>query len=241
MLKVDLHAHTADDPQDLIPHSTSELIDRASALGYDAVAITLHDRQLDLAPWRGQAEARGMVLIAGVERTIEGRHVLLLNFPAVAERVESFDQVRALKREFVGGLVVAPHAFYPGRSCLGRVMDRHPDLFDAVELTWFYTQNTTHFNDRALAWARAHGRPVVANADVHRLSQLGTTYSLIDAAPTPDSICEAVRAGAVTLVTEPIGAVEAASYFASLTAASLRKRWRSLLPLPSRPAGAEQG
>jgi len=240
MLKVELHTHTADDPRDLIPHSTSDLIDRASALGYDALAITLHDRQLDLAPWRRQAASRGIVLIPGVERTIERRHVLLLNFPAAAERVESFDELRALKQEF-GGLVIAPHPFYPGPTCLGRMVDRHPDLFDAVEFTWFYTPRTGHFNDRAIAWARAHGRPVVANADVHRLSQLGTTYTLVDAAPTPESICAAVRAGAVSLVTEPIGAAEAASYFASLTAGSLRKRWRAMLPLPARPAGAEQG
>lgn len=240
MLKVELHAHTADDPQDLVPHSTSELIDRAAALGYHAVAVTLHDRQLDLEPWRRQAEALGIVLIPGVERTIEGRHVLLLNFPAAAERVASFDELRALKQSF-GGLVIAPHPFYPGPTCLGRTMDRHADLFDAVEFTWFYTARTRYFNDRAIGWARTHGRPVVANADVHRLHQLGTTYSLVDAAPTPEGICEAVRGGAVTLVTEPIGAAEAASYFASLTAASLRKRWRALLPLPSRPAGAEQG
>lgn len=239
MLKVELHTHTADDPSDLIPHSTSELIDRASALGYQALAITLHDRQLDLERWRSQAAARGIALIPGVERTIEGRHVLLLNFPAAADRLGSFDELRALKQGF-GGLVIAPHPFYPGPTCLGRTMDRCSDLFDAVELTWFYTPRTRHFNDRAVAWARAHGRPVVANADVHRLSQLGRTYTLVDAAPTPESICAAVRAGAVSLVTEPIGAVEAASYFGSLAAARLRKRWRALVPEPSRPAGAEQ-
>ena len=37
MLKVDLHTHTADDPVDRIPYSTGELIDRASARGYDAL------------------------------------------------------------------------------------------------------------------------------------------------------------------------------------------------------------
>ena len=43
MLKVDLHIHTSDDPVDRIPHTTTDLIDRAAQLGYDAVAITLHD------------------------------------------------------------------------------------------------------------------------------------------------------------------------------------------------------
>jgi predicted metal-dependent phosphoesterase TrpH len=185
MLRVELHAHTADDPADLIPHSTSALIDRAAALGYDALAVTLHDRQLDLAPWRRQALERGIVLIPGVERTIQGRHVLLLNFPPAAERVDTFDALRALKRRF-GGLVIAPHPFYPARTCVGGEMNRHADLFDAVEWTWFYTSGTRQFNDWAADWARAHGRPVVANADVHRLWQLGTTYSMVDSVPEPD-------------------------------------------------------
>ena len=47
MLKVELHTHTSDDPADWIPHSARELIDRAAAQGYDAVAITLHDHQAD--------------------------------------------------------------------------------------------------------------------------------------------------------------------------------------------------
>jgi predicted metal-dependent phosphoesterase TrpH len=240
MLKVELHTHTADDPADLIPHSTSELIDRAAALGYDALAITLHDRQLDLAPWHGQALARNVVLIPGVERTIEGRHVLLIDFPAAAERVDSFDALRALKQRF-GGLVVAPHPFYPGSTCLGRDMDRHADLFDAVEWTWFYTAATSQFNDRAAEWARAHGRPVVANADVHRLHQLGTTYSLVDAGRDVGSICEAIRAGRVSTVTQPIGVVEAASYLGSLVTASVAKSWRTIIGEHSEAVGAQEG
>jgi predicted metal-dependent phosphoesterase TrpH len=227
MLKVELHTHTADDPSDLIPHSTSALIDRAAALGYDAVAVTLHDRQLDLAPWSDHARRRGVVLVPGVERTIQGRHVLLLNFPAVAERVGSFDALRALKARF-GGLVVAPHPFYPAPSCLRGEMERHADLFDAVEWTWCYTAGTRRFNDRAVEWARAHGKPVLANADVHRLRQLGTTYSLVDADRDPQSICESVRAGRLSLVTRPIAVVEAASYLSSLAAANVAMSWRTL-------------
>ena len=46
VLKADLHIHTGDDPVDRIPYSTLELIDRAAVLGYDVLAITLHDLQL---------------------------------------------------------------------------------------------------------------------------------------------------------------------------------------------------
>ncbi|RPJ69298.1 MAG: hypothetical protein EHM24_19010 [Acidobacteria bacterium] len=235
MLKVELHAHTADDPADLIPYSTSELIDRAAVLGYDAVAVTLHDRQLDLAPWRRQALARGVVLIPGIERTIQGRHVLLLNFPPVVERVDTFDALCALKRRF-NGLVIAPHPFYPGHSCLGGEMNRNPDLFDAVEWTWFYTARTRLFNDRAAEWACAHGTSLVANGDVHRLRQLGPTYSLVDADRDVESICESIRAGRVTPVTQPIGALEAASYLSSLLTASVTRSWRTLTDILSEPA-----
>src|SRR5437762_12494430 len=108
MLKVELHAHTADDPVDRIPHTGVDLIDRAAALGYGALAITLHERQLDLGTLAPYATERGITLIPGVERTIDGRHVLLLNFSRAAEQVRSFDDLRRL-RACERGLVVAPH------------------------------------------------------------------------------------------------------------------------------------
>src|SRR3989442_7963855 len=127
MLKVELHSHTADDPLDRIPHTTTELIDRAAGLGYDALAVTLHDRQLDVRRWESYAADRGIVLIPGVERTIEGRHVLLLNFERGTEDVRTFEDLASLKAR-VPGLVVAPHAFFPATSCLWNDLERHADL-----------------------------------------------------------------------------------------------------------------
>src|SRR3954454_17933079 len=97
MLKVELHTHTSDDPIDSIPHTTFELIDRAAALGYDALAITLHEHQLDLARHIPYATERAVVLIPGVERTIEGKHVLLLNFRRGAGDVLTFADLARLK------------------------------------------------------------------------------------------------------------------------------------------------
>ena len=59
MLRVELHAHTSDDPCDRIPHSAIQLIDRAVSLGYRALAITLHNRQLDVRPLVPYAAERG--------------------------------------------------------------------------------------------------------------------------------------------------------------------------------------
>ena len=91
MLKTELHTHTSDDRHDYIPYSTTDLIDRAALLRYDVLAITLHDSWFDVRGVAEYARARGITLIAGVERTIERKHVLLLNFDAAAESVNSFE------------------------------------------------------------------------------------------------------------------------------------------------------
>ena len=216
MLKAELHAHTRDDPHDRIPHSAVDLIDRAANLGYQALAITLHERQLDIRDLVDYATSRGVVLIRGIERTIEGAHVLLLNFGRETETVESFEALAALRKATPNGLVIAPHPFYPSRKCVGRLLDQYAELFDAVELNAFYTSTINMFNRTAVRWAAEHGKAVVANADVHRLWQLGTTYSLVDAAQTADAVCNAIRAGRVEIRTAPLSTVRAAVYFADL-------------------------
>jgi predicted metal-dependent phosphoesterase TrpH len=209
MLKVELHAHTADDPVDRIGYSAMDLIDRASVLGYDALAITLHERQHDISLLRGYAAERGVVLISGVERTIEGCHVLLLNFPANVVAIDTFAELARLRRTH-GGLVIAPHPFFPASSCLGHRLETHASLFDAVECNAMYTR-WVDFNAAALRWAARAGKPVVGNGDVHVLRQLGTTWSMVDGARDADGICDAIVNGRVHLQTRPLTSIEAAS------------------------------
>jgi predicted metal-dependent phosphoesterase TrpH len=233
MLKIDFHTHTGDDPVDRIPYTTTDLIDRAASLGYGALAVTLHDRQLDVQPLASYAAAKGVVPIPGVERTIEGRHVLLINFGRRTAGVRTFADLARLRRE-EPGLVIAPHPFFPLGSCLNDQMDRHADLFDAVEYNAMFTASL-NFNLRAVEWARARGKPIVGNGDVHRLRQLGTTFSYVDAPPDPDAICEAVRQGRVTAECRPIGWIKAAGVMADLVVTDniigpLRRREPILVP-----------
>lgn len=230
VLKVDLHIHTADDPVDNIPYSTRELIDRAAQLGYRAVAITLHDKQLDLRPFVDYAADRGITLIRGIERTIEGRHVLLLNFTPAAEWVNTFADLAELKSREPQGLVVAPHAFFPTAFALREHMDRHANLFDAVECNAMFTR-LLNFNRKAKRWARAHGKPMIGNGDVHRLRQLGSTYSLVDAPPDAGAICEAIKKGRVEVHAKPLSVASAATIMWQLVAGDLIRAWlRQLQP-----------
>ncbi len=212
MLKVELHTHTVDDPVDRIPHTTLELIDHAVSLGYDALAVTLHERQLNLDRITGYAADRGLVLIPGVERTVEGRHVLLLNFATGADEVRTFRDLARFKAE-QPGLVVAPHPYFPGSMCLGRDLERHAHLFDAVECNAMYARGVD-FNRRAQRWARRHGKPLVGNCDVHRLWQLGPTYSLVDAPRDAGAICAAIAAGRVHVESRPMSWIDVARVLA---------------------------
>ena len=219
MLKAELHTHSSEDPADLIPYDARTLVDRAATLGYTALAVTLHDRQLDCVTLAPYARERGIVLVPGIERTIRGKHVLLLNFPApMSESVASFDELRRLKAR-TSGLVIAPHAFFPHPSSLGRsLLDAYPDVFDAVELNAFYTRHVD-FNRPALRWALQRDKPVVGNADVHRLHQLGRTFSLIEAEPDPAAVCAAIRAHQVSVCTEAMTASQVASHLVDLLTA----------------------
>ena len=215
MLKVDLHLHTSEDPVDVIEHDAVELIDRAAELGFGALAITLHDRQLSERRVSDHARDRGITLVPGIERTVEGRHVLLLNFPAAAtEHVKTFADVAALKRR-ANGVVIAPHPWFPDRTCLRSKLERHADLFDAVEWSYFWATGL-NFNARGAEWARRHGKPIVGNSDLHDLRQLGHTCSLVSADADADAICAAIREGRVTLQTSPVPVLELAQVFGGM-------------------------
>lgn len=230
MLKVELHAHTRLDPADFIPHTTRQLIDHAASLGYDALAVTLHDRYYDVTADQAYARAKGMVLIPGIERTLEGCHLLLLNFPAACAEVSTVDELRALQARHPAGLVVAPHAFYPIPSAIGPRLDAWADLVDAVEVNAMFTARID-FNRRAAAWARQRGKPVVGTTDLHLLAQLGTTYTLVDAAPDPDAICAAIRCGRVDVRAAPLSWLRAAALFGAAVVLGAvgrtRRVWRT--------------
>ena len=222
MLKVELHCHTDIDPSDAIPYSTRALIDHAAQLGYHAIAVTPHDKYFDPAGDADYARTRGITLISGIERTVQGKHVLLLNFPATCAEGQTFEDVAALKAAHPRGLVVAPHAFFPNPSALRRtLMDRHAALFDAVEINALYTR-AVDFNARAIRWARARGKPLVGSSDLHSLDHLGRTYTLVDAAADADAICDAIRQGRVEVRTTAVSHVHAGWTYARMLLAGAR-------------------
>jgi predicted metal-dependent phosphoesterase TrpH len=233
MIRVELHAHTSDDRHDRLPHTAEDLVAAAAAAGYGALAITLHDIAFDPAPLAAFARERGLRLLRGVERTIDGRHVLLINFPpGEAMAVGHLDDLAPLKARHPHGLVVAPHPFYPIPTALGPMrLAAYRGVWDAIEINAMHVRGLD-WNRQAVRWAAEHGVPLVGNGDVHRLAQLGRTWSEVDAdvpahltdAEAADAICDAIRGGRVRVVTAPLSPWRAGVLFVQMTISGLRGR-----------------
>ena len=212
-LKADLHAHCADDPCDGLRHSAEELIEAAAAHGYDVQAITLHQSMLQTRRLRLFAAERGVLLIPGIERNINGKHVVILNPDTEHASANSFDDLRRIGRR--DAAFIAPHPFYPIPSSLGRQFLRNRDVFDCVEYSSLYLRGV---NPNLLAqWAaRWAALPMVGNSDAHELPYPNTTFTWIDAERTVSGVVEALRAGRVRVdtVPRPLGSFARNTYYA---------------------------
>src|SRR5437764_14589292 len=81
-VKVDLHIHTLDDPKDAIDYSAHQLLERARALGFRALAITLHDAVFDRQQVFADAAAMAILLIPAAVPRLCGADAIVLNVTA---------------------------------------------------------------------------------------------------------------------------------------------------------------
>ena len=112
-IKIDLHIHTLDDPKDALDYSAHELLERAAALGFRVLAITLHDAVFDRAEVFADAARMGILLIPAAEMRLEGADVILLNVSRhEIESLRTFDDLMALPAQRGPSLfTIAPHPF----------------------------------------------------------------------------------------------------------------------------------
>jgi predicted metal-dependent phosphoesterase TrpH len=198
--KIDLHMHTVEDPMDAhVWHTAEELLDKAARLGFTVLAITLHNRQFESPRITAYAAERGILLLPGVEQEIEGRHVLLINFPReVANGIRTFQELREAKGVLLAQgrslLVIAAHPFFPNAICLKEKLFEHADVFDAIEISGFY-HRFWDANQKAREAATHLGLPMVGNSDTHTLDQFGTQWTEVECESTPEAVIAALKQG----------------------------------------------
>ncbi len=203
MLKADFHSHTKEDRNEgnNITYSAEELIEHYSKLNYDVIAITNHDNVLYNKKLADFAKKKGILLIPGVEATIEKRHVLVLNTLKVPR---SFKELEKVKDK--NNAVIVPHAFYPRYKCFSvKKVLRHKELFDGFEYSHFYCgRYSNFFNNKMMNLVEKLNKPVIGTSDAHILEQIGYTYTQVDSKKDKDSVISAIKDNKIKLVSKPI-------------------------------------
>jgi predicted metal-dependent phosphoesterase TrpH len=229
-LKADFHLHTAEDPLDRIRYTAKELISKAADEGFDVMSITNHHRMTFNRDLFSYAQERGILLIPGVEMTVQRRHVLVLNPPAY-KTCPDFSSLAKLRRPET--LIIAPHPYFPGSYCLNGQLLKHRDLFDALEYCHFYSP-MINFNQKAIEVCQSFGFPLVGNSDAHFFSQLGSTYSFIYAEKNLEAVFAAIRQNRVKVISRPLNYLEMGSIANRFLRMKLRAKIMRRHPRPTR-------
>ena len=232
-IKVDLHIHTLDDPKDALDYSAHELLERAAALGFRVLAITLHDAVFDRPEVFADAAKMGILLIPAAEMRLEGADVILLNVNREeVESLRTLDDLAALRASRGPSLfTIAPHPFYVLGGSIGDKLIEKIDCFDAIEICHFWAPFFNP-NRRAVDVAEKFGKPLIATSDAHRLHAFGSNYTSIPrpAELTVEHVIQTLRSGPLRLTNPPCSFIDLIStiYFVFVAhPIRLRKRLES--------------
>lgn len=208
--KVQFHCHSGSDPEDCIFHSDKDLIDKAAHHNYDVLAITCHNKIAHTKELADYAKKKGILLIPGIEKTVEGRHVVIVNASKDAEFVDTFENLDAYRKNNPDSLVFAPHPYHPlpiKLVSLGDHLEKNIHLFDAIEWSSFHTK-LGKFNTKAQKKAAEFGLPMIGTGDTHVLRYLNHTYSLVEAQQkTTHDIITAIKKGNLEIKTKPMNLI----------------------------------
>lgn len=201
-IKISLHNHIDQDPVDNISYSIYDLINEASFLGFKGLSITCHDKFIDPAPYKDFAKNKGVILISGIEKTIQGKHVLILNSSPETEEIRSFQELQEYKQNTPDCFIIAPHPYFYFSTCLGKHLNQNLDLFDAIEFNYFYNK-ILNPNQKAVKLAEKNQKPLIGTSDTHFLEHLNSTYTVLEINEfSLENILDSLRKNQLEIITK---------------------------------------
>lgn len=201
-LKADLHLHTNEDKYEKLRYSAKELIDYASKKGFEVLSITNHEMITYNRELEEYAQKRGILLIPGVEPVIQGKDILIYNIKEYEPgSIKTLKDLRKYRND--NTLIIAPHPFFPSPRSLLNLFQEAVPFLDGIEYSHHYTRRV-NFNCKAEIFAKETGLPLIGCSDAHLLTQIGTTYTLIESAKELNSVIRAIKEKKVEVVTSPL-------------------------------------
>lgn len=185
-LKANLHFHSNED----IHHSKSitynlfEGVDQAAALGFKVLASTCHQRVVCTPKHITYAKSKGILLIPGIEKDIYDTdknkgHVVILNCTSEIETLTTFEELVDYKVKHPEIFILAAHPYYFGGFSLKKNLEKYINLFDGIELSWFYSKHFD-FNKKAHKMATLYNKPYIATSDTHYFDFMNKNYTIAE-------------------------------------------------------------
>lgn len=204
LYKTNLHFHTNDDPQKKIRYNFKEGIDEASRLGFEIIALTCQEKFVWSEEYRLYAEEKNILLVPGIEKSVGKKHVLVLNPVKEVEKVESFNDLERYRKNHPESLIIAPHPYFPLGFSLRKKLEKYIELFDAIELSWFYSK-LINFNKRGLMISKIKNLPFIATSDTQVLEFIETSYAVLEMEEkTIPSLFKAIKEKKFKNITLPV-------------------------------------
>lgn len=151
---------------------------------------------------RDYAAKKNILLIPGIELTVEKKHIVCLNIEKFKDiKVKNISDLKKYKNE--KSALIAPHPYFPTSYSLNSKLENYIDIFDAIEYTHFYFK-AINFNKKAQKKAKEYNLPLIGVSDAHLLRQIGTTYSFVEAEKNPEAVIKAIKENKIEVVTEPL-------------------------------------
>jgi len=184
-VKANLHFHTKDDRKingDLqggVDYDPLKGLEKAKECEIKVLAVTCHNFVTTDEKYYNYAKKLGILLISGIEKEIEKKHVVILNVGKEAEKINTFEELAKYKKANPNILILAPHPFFKFGHSLGKKLLKYLYLFDAIEYSWFYFKKF-NLNKKAEKIAKEHNLPLIATSDTHNLNLLDKSYCLLN-------------------------------------------------------------
>jgi predicted metal-dependent phosphoesterase TrpH len=176
------------------------LLEQASAVGLDALAVTDHD-EIDASLRAADvAEEYGLVGVPGIEISSAAGHVLGLGIreavPPGLTFMETLDRIREQ-----GGLAVVPHPFQKSRHGVAASVTE-AELADADALEVYNSRLLTGLSNRwAESFALEHGLPMTAGSDAHISEMVGQAVTRLETDDRDvDGVLSAIADGRTSVV-----------------------------------------
>jgi hypothetical protein len=191
LIQADLHIHTVYSSDSLIQPKT--LVDQLVAHSFiKAVAVTDHDSVRGCKATVELASAYpDILIIPGVEITTPSGDMLVLGTEELPPRPWTPEAVVDYAKT-IGGVSIVAHPYREyGMGDLARNYK-----VDAIEV--LNGGSTSAANNQAKELAKSMGLPGTAGSDAHRLSELFSVCSKIDASLDVDSVLRAIKKGSIS-------------------------------------------